>query len=399
MPQRVFWKNRDSVYLGCNKAFSDDASLTSTDKIIGLTDFNIFPEQAELYRSDDANTMTTLEHLISSEEPQTHQNGKTIWLRTSKRPIVDADNSVIGVVGTYDDITQLKDIQHELQLAKSTLENRVLERTKELSKSNRKLESAITELQTTQNHLIENEKMASLGALVAGIAHEINTPLGIAVTSASNLEHVAKSLNISVESGKITRTKFLSSCQELVDNSDLILRNLDRASELVRSFKMIAVDQSNDKKRTLNLYAYLSDVIKTMTPKTSKKNIRILLTGDKALKIYTYPGAVSQLATNLIDNAFIHAFSDIYNGEIKISFQQLGDSLEITCQDNGHGMDENTLNNIFEPFYTTNRKDGGTGLGLSVVYNLVTQTFLGSISCHSKPNELTRFTILIPYKS
>lgn len=396
MPQRVFWKNRDSVYLGCNKAFSDDASLANPEKIIGVTDFDIFPEQAELYRSDDNNTMTTLEHLVSSEEPQTHQDGNTIWLRTSKRPIIDAENLVIGVVGTYDDITQLKGVQHELLKAKSTLENRVLERTKELSQSNEKLESVITELKLTQNQLVENEKMASLGDLVAGIAHEINTPLGIAVTSASTLEHVAKSLNVSVESGNITRAKFLVRCQELVDNSDLILRNLERASELVRSFKMIAVDQSNDQKRSLNLYSYLSDVIKAMTPKTSKKNIRILLAGDKDFKINTYAGALSQLTTNLIDNAFIHAFSDIYNGEIKISYQQTDNHLEITFQDNGIGMEANILKNIFEPFYTTNRKDGGTGLGLSVVYNLVTQTFLGSISCHSKPNELTKFTIRIP---
>lgn len=396
MPQRVFWKNRESVYLGCNKAFSDDASLAGPEKIIGVTDFDIFPEQADLYRSDDKNTMTTLEHLISSEEPQTHQNGNTIWLRTSKRPIINTENSVIGIVGTYDDITQLKGIQHELQKAKSTLENRVLERTKELSQSNEKLESAITELKSTQNQLIENEKMAALGGLVAGIAHEINTPLGIAVTSASNLEHVAKSLNSSVESGNITRAKFLSRCQELVDNSDLILRNLERASELVKSFKMIAVDQSNDKKRSLNLYSYLSDVIQAMTPKTSKKNIRILLAGDKEFKINTYPGAVSQLTTNLIDNAFVHAFADIYNGEIKISYQHTDSHLEITFQDNGIGMEAMVLKNIFEPFYTTNRKEGGTGLGLSVVYNLVTQTFLGTISCQSKPNELTKFTITIP---
>jgi signal transduction histidine kinase len=159
---------------------------------------------------------------------------------------------------------------------------------------------------------------------------------------------------------------------------------------------MIAVDQSNDKKRSLNLYSYLSDVIQAMTPKTSKKNIRILLAGDKEFKINTYPGAVSQLTTNLIDNAFVHAFADIYNGEIKISYQHTDSHLEITFQDNGIGMEAMVLKNIFEPFYTTNRKEGGTGLGLSVVYNLVTQTFLGTISCHSKPNELTKFTINIP---
>ncbi|WP_440877555.1 ATP-binding protein [Thalassotalea sp. PLHSN55] len=396
MPQRVFWKNRQSVYLGCNKAFADDASVDGPDNIIGLTDYDFFPEQANLYRSDDANTMETLEHLVASEEPQTHANGETIWLRTSKRPIIDQQDNVIGVVGTYDDITQLKGIQHELQKAKSTLENRVNERTKELSRSNQKLESAIVELKTTQNQLIENEKMAALGSLVAGIAHEINTPLGVAVTSASHLEHVAKFLNTSVASGTLSKNDFITKCDEIIDSSDLILRNLERASELVRSFKMIAVDQSNDEIRDLFIYKYLGEVVHALSPKASKKNIRIFLNGDENLQIKTYPGAISQLATNLLDNAFIHAFDNIYNGEIKISFKVIGDQLELKFQDNGQGMDEETTKQIFDPFYTTQRGKGGTGLGLSIVYNLVTQKLNGSITCQSKHDEWTRFTLVIP---
>lgn len=397
IPQRVFWKNRDSVYLGCNQAFADDASLGSTEEIMGLTDFEVFPQEAELYRRDDAHTMKTLEHIISSEEPQTHKNGETIWLRTSKRPIMD-DDTVVGVVGTYDDITQLKDIQHELEESKSTLEKRVMERTKALSASHAKLENVIAKLQTTQTQLVESEKMASLGGLVAGLAHEINTPLGVAITGASHLEHIARSLNDSVESGKISKTQFKTKCLDLVHSSEIILRNLNRASDLVKSFKMVAVDQSQDKKRTLNVYNFIADVIKGLTPQASHKNIRILLQGDKKLKIHTYPGAISQLITNMVDNAYMHAFSDIYAGEIKISYKCKENNLELNIQDNGKGMSEEVRQSIFEPFYTTKRGEGGTGLGLSIVYNLVTHTLQGSIACHSKEDELTRFYIQIPLK-
>lgn len=398
MPQRVFWKNRQSVYLGCNKAFSDDASLHCPKEIVGMSDFELFPEQADLYRSDDANTMRTLEHLIASEEPQTQENGNKIWLRTSKRPIIDSEEHVIGVVGTYDDITQLKETQYELKKAKDSLEKRVIERTKDLSESKNKLEIAISDLKSTQDQLIENEKMASLGSLVAGIAHEINTPLGVAVTSASNLEHIATFLHQSVESGNLKKSIFIEKCNDLVTSSDLIINNLEKASELVKNFKMIAVDQTYDEKRTINLYKYLNKVVHAMTPKLAKKNIRIFLAGDENINISIYPGAISQIITNLIDNAFIHAFEKMYNGEIKLQFKKVENNLDISMQDNGVGIREEIVSKIFDPFYTTKRGQGGTGLGLSVVYNLVNQKLNGTISCQSELEEWTRFVISIPLK-
>ena len=399
MPQRVFWKNKVSTYLGCNKAFSDDASLGCPEEIIGLTDHDIFPEQAVLYRSDDQNTMHTRTHLINSEEPQTHQSGNTIWLRTSKRPIISQDDNVIGVVGTYDDITLLKETQEQLSDAKNDLELRVEERTYALTKSKSKLEALLLELKSTQEQLVENEKMAALGALVAGIAHEINTPIGVAVTGASNLERIALDLVSNVNSGTLSKSKFNEDCTQLAQSGEIVLRNLERASQLIQNFKLIAVDQSNDERRKINVHNYLADVIGAMSPITNKKNIKFYLTGDEQFSINTYPGAIAQIITNLINNTMDHAFIDQKNAEIKISFTTKSNNLYISFEDNGRGINEKSVGKIFEPFYTTNRGNGGTGLGLSIVYNLVTQKLSGSVECKSKEKQWTRFDMTVPYNA
>ncbi len=395
MPQRVFWKNKESRYLGSNKAFSNDANLSSPEQIVGVTDFDIFPEQAELYRSDDANTMATREHLIGSEEPQTHADGNTIWLRTSKRPIVNDLDEVIGVVGTYDDISELKNTQAALRKAKDELEQKVEERTQELSQTNKKLETAFDSLKSTQDQLVESEKMAALGNLVAGVAHEINTPIGIAVTGASNLEHTALAIQKSVASGKINKTTFMSQCNDLIGNSNIILRNLERASELVRNFQMIAVDQSNDEKRRINLFKYLNDIISTMSPRANQQNIKVFLSGDEDFTFLTFPGAIAQIVTNLIDNALTHAFKGISNGQIKISFRVRQRTLELIVQDNGCGIEHEIVEKVFEPFFTTQREKG-SGLGLSVLYNLVSQTLNGQVTCNSTLNESTQFIVILP---
>lgn len=398
MPQRVFWKNRDSVYMGCNKAFSQDASLADPNDIVGVTDHDIFPEQAQLYRTDDANTMKTREHLINSEEPQTHQSGNTIWLRTSKRPIINNENIVVGLVGTYDDISELKNTQEALSLAKEGLEKRVLERTEELTATNQKLNGVISELKSTQKHLVETEKMAALGGLVAGVSHEINTPLGIAVTGASHLESTSIALKEKVLSGDISKTEFISSCDSIIKSTVLILRNLERATALIRNFKMVAVDQSNDEKRSIILKKYLYEIINTMSPKTKQKSITIVVRGDDELTISTYPGTIAQIFTNLIANTVLHAFRHKENGEINIIYEVKNNEVKLSFEDNGVGIEQDKLSKIFQPFYTTNRAEGGSGLGLSIVFNLITQKLDGKITCESELNKNTRFNMSFPIK-
>ncbi|WP_198673774.1 sensor histidine kinase [Algibacillus agarilyticus] len=398
MPQRVFWKNKRSVYLGGNLAFANDANLTSPDELVGVTDYDIFPEQAELYRRDDANTMDTRVHLINSEEPQTHANGQTIWLRTSKRPIINSYNEVIGVIGTYDDISELKNIQAELSLAKEKLEERVIERTKALSESNVRLETALVDLSQAQAHLVDKEKMAALGGLVAGIAHEINTPVGIAVTGSSHLVSVVNKIQAGLNAGSLTKLKFESFCAELSTGCEIVLKNLQRASEQISNFKLIAVDQSHDTQRNINVKNYIEGVITTLKPKLRAYHVNIdLQVTPAALDVVLYPGALSQILTNLIENTLIHAFINSNDAQVSIhAFVNADNQFELCFKDNGQGMSDEVRKKIFDPFYTTNRATGGSGLGLHIIFNLVTQRLKGQIVCLSEPDKGTEFNITFP---
>jgi len=198
-----------------------------------------------------------------------------------------------------------------------------------------------------------------------------------------------------VESGKIRRTAFVNQCNSLIGSSDIILRNLERASELVRNFQRIAVDQSNDEKRTINFFKYLNDIISTLSSRVSEKNIKIFLSGDETLPLLTSPGTIAQIVTILIDNALTHAFKEIINGQIKISFKVQNEMLMLTVQDNGCGIEVGKIEKVFEPFYTTQRQKG-SGLGLSILYNLVTQSLNGKVTCFSTVDESTQFVIALP---
>ncbi|AWB65020.1 hypothetical protein C2869_00545 [Saccharobesus litoralis] len=395
MPQRVFWKNKKSVYQGANMAFARDASMSDPEHLIGVTDHDIFPSEAELYRSDDARTMQTRIHMINSDEPQTHANGKTIWLRTSKRPIINQDEQVIGVVGTYDDITELKVVQQELQEAKDNLELRVKERTQELSDSNERLEKVLVDLSQAQAHLVDKEKMAALGGLVAGISHEINTPVGIAVTGSSHLNHVVNQLQTEQQSGKLTRAKFENLCSELNEGCDIILQNLNRASQLIANFKMIAVDQSHDEKRSLLVREYVEQILSTLQPKLRARDITISINIDTSLSAEIYPGAFAQIITNLTENALLHAFEN-QDGQINIQIESADQQMQFIFSDTGTGIDDSALKQIFDPFFTTKRSSGGSGLGLNIVYNLVTQRLGGKIECESYKGKGTEFKMQFP---
>ena len=251
-------------------------------------------------------------------------------------------------------------------------------------------------LQRTQKQLVQSEKMAALGRLVAGIAHEINTPIGVGITAASHIVDETKEIIDLYNDNEMKREDLEKYLETMWDTSDMILKNLDNASELISNFKQVAVDRTDNKKRKFKLKGYLKDVLVSLKPKLKNTNHKIKINGADDLEVDTYPGAISQIITNLTVNSLRHAFEDQDKGVIEISILEKDKVVELKYSDNGRGMSSNEQEKIFDPFYTTKRGQGGTGLGLNLVYNLVTSTLNGKIECESTPGEGTTFTILFP---
>jgi len=257
------------------------------------------------------------------------------------------------------------------------------------------LAQTLDDLRRTQDQLIRSEKMAALGGLVAGVAHEINTPVGISVTAASSLmDETSKMANLYKEN-RISRAEFKDYLNTANQSAKLILSNMERTATMVQSFKQVSVDQSTEQQRRFKLKAYTTDVIRSLYPKLKNRKITIELDIDDKLELNSYPGAFSQIITNLVLNSLSHGFDEKDKGRIEIMAKLDKDKLNLEYSDNGKGIPKENLSKIFEPFFTTNKKLG-TGLGLHIVYNLVTQKLNGSIECQSKINKGTIFKIMIP---
>jgi DNA-binding LacI/PurR family transcriptional regulator/signal transduction histidine kinase len=265
-----------------------------------------------------------------------------------------------------------------------------------LEAANKELQNTLHTLQTTQKRLVESKKMAALGGLVAGIAHEINTPIGIGVTAASHLAKETQELYQKINTNGLTKTDLLSYINLANEATAMILSNLQRSHELIKSFKGIAVDQSSEKKRIFKLKEYIQDILLSLRPKLKKVNHEIIINCNEDITLHSYPGAFSQIITNLILNSLIHGFDDDQKGTILIDIKLEGNEIILTYSDNGKGIEKQNLKKIFDPFFTTKRAQGGTGLGLHLIFNIITQTLMGTIKCKSKPGEGTEFIIQIP---
>jgi len=269
------------------------------------------------------------------------------------------------------------------------LEQRVHNRTEELEKS-------IAKVKQTQNKLIETEKLASLGGLVAGVAHEVNTPIGVCLTAASFLSEKTNHLIALYESDNLSEEEFEQCLKNFKESSEIIVENIKKADQLIYSFKQIAVDQTSEQKRTIELKIYIEQVLHSLHPKWKRTKHVVELTCDDGIKIETYPGDLSQIISNLILNSLFHGFDGIEKGEIKIDIKSRQNSILILYTDNGKGMDNTQQEKIFEPFYTTKRGQGGSGLGMYIVYNIVSNRLQGSIEVSSAPGKGVQVAIKLP---
>jgi signal transduction histidine kinase len=256
-------------------------------------------------------------------------------------------------------------------------------------------------LEATRSELLENEKMASLGRLVAGFAHEVNTPVGVAVGAASQSRQLVSEISQLIDQEEVSEEDLRQRLTLLDETSSLTLANLRRAAAMVQSFKRTAVDQASEAERTFMLAEVIEDVRKTLNNTFKNTSIRIEVDCPADLSMYGPVGMLEQLLTNLLQNSRLHAFADgTHAGSISIraGLQRETDKVCIDFSDDGAGMEASTLAHAFEPFYTTRRGSGGSGLGLYLVYNLVTQGLGGSIACTSQRGAGTRFTIEFPHR-
>lgn len=288
---------------------------------------------------------------------------------------------------------------HDRQVAEEGLRNfnevldeRVRHRTQEL-------EEALETLRVAQDELVRSEKLASLGGLVAGVAHEINTPLGVALTSVTHLQDAVDQFGRIYESGKIKRSDLEEFFEVSKETALLVHRNLDRAAHLIRSFRMVAVDQAMEDKRTLMLGQYVGEIVDSLKPTLRKKGVLVTLDCKKDVQIKTVPGDLAHILTNLIMNAAQHAFKGRNAPASKLvrtSVRKRGGYIYIDVADNGIGIAPEIKDKVYEPFFTTARAEGGSGLGLNIVYNTVYQKLRGKIEIEENEGGGTLFKIRFP---
>jgi signal transduction histidine kinase len=266
----------------------------------------------------------------------------------------------------------------------------------ELEEQNAALANALHQLQEAQSELVRQEKLASLGRLVAGVAHEINTPLGICVTATSHLVEELRLTRQDLSDGALDEDGLNAFFGTIDQSLKIMTTNTQRAAALVRSFKQVAVDQSSDNIRHFNLRKYLDEVLLSLQPKLKGKPIEVNVECPADIHLESFPGAVSQIVTNMVVNSLVHGFEEGKSGTIRIAGKLEGDHVVFDYSDDGIGMDSATLQQLFDPFFTTKRGSGGSGLGAHILYNLVTGPLGGTVKVVSSPGMGLHYHLRFP---
>ena len=383
---------------------NDELQFDSIHQSIPLDDYPDLPTGLINYVR-----RTTETALLDAETAQTQFPAERYLLRFSPQsllclPLLERgnligilylENTLIADAFTSDRIELLDALcaQAAISLENARLYNnleiKVQERTAELSQ-------ALQDLKNTQKQLVESEKMAALGGLVAGVAHEINTPVGTSITLASTLNDETQEFAKAIASGQLKRSLLNNYVETSQECSQLIVDNLQRAGELVSSFKQVAVDQTNLEIRTFYLKAYLSEILTSLMPNIRQGGHQLKIEGDESIQVKTYPGALAQIVTNLINNSLSHGYPDGHSGQLTWRVGKEAEKIVIEYSDDGCGIPEADLEKIFEPFYTTARNQGGTGLGLHIVYNTIAQKLKGKIAVSSQLGRGVQFKLSLP---
>ncbi len=314
--------------------------------------------------------------------------------------VVTGDTEIVALATAFNLMAKrLQTAFEELHQQQNHLEEQVVMRTEELLNAKEHAEQSLSLLQQTQEDLIQAEKMAALGGLVAGIAHEINTPVGITLSSATFLQAETEKVFALYQEGELDGDGLDSYLDTAKQSATLMTINCQRAAALIQSFKQVAVDQTSDNQRQFNLNDYLAEIILSLRPAIKKSNVVVHLNCPDDLIINSHPGALAQIVTNFVMNSLTHAYdaNQTKQGIVMISVNKRANRMiELIYSDDGKGISKEIQSKVFDPFFTTQRSSGGSGLGLHLVYNIVHQTLKGTLQMSSTENLGTTFTIIFP---
>jgi len=296
-------------------------------------------------------------------------------------------------------VTAQRAAEQEIRDINQQLEERVQRRTIKLEQTNTELAETLETLRRAKDELVRSEKMAALGSLVAGVAHELNTPIGNGLTVATTLEQRLQEFDTQIKAG-LRRSDLDRWMADVKFATDVLVRNLMRAGDLVRSFKQVAVDRASSQRRQFNLQDIASEIILTLSPVISRSGCEVQAHIASGLELDSYPGPLGQVLDNLINNAMTHAFVNGQRGLIEVRAHDINaDEVHIEVRDNGVGISADNLKRVFDPFFTTRLGQGGSGLGLHIVHNIVTEVLGGRIDVSSQPGAGTTFTLRVPLRA
>ena len=378
-------------YIDCNKAFLTLFGFESKEQVIGLTPLDLSVEfQEQGVPSKDLVPLrlgaTDSQESVRFEWQHKKVDGTKFW--------AEVILSRIMLNGRHVRYAITRDISEKRELAM-----KLQERNHALNASNAELEQMLVSLKEAQEKLIESEKMASLGSLVAGVAHEINTPVGVGLMGITQFKEDIDAVTKRYNNRELTPDDFEDFLTDANELCELVRANLDRTAQLVKGFKQIAVDQTSEEDREVNLYHYISEVVASLNSVLKKSQASVTFTCPDNILVIMNPGLLYQVLSNLIMNSINHGFRDKPEGHILIDVEDTSDTLfSLNYRDNGSGISAEHLPQIFNPFFTTNRANGGTGLGLNVTYNIITSALGGSIECRSDCGEGVEFMITFQAK-
>jgi PAS domain S-box-containing protein len=379
VPAVINVKDKQLRYVLMNRYMAGIFGIEPVDAIGRTTTDLMSRYGAKKTDENDKRVLAAGRELGFYEEEYLDSSGNLRQWLVNKLPLLDADGEIENIVTVGLDIGERKRGELEMRKAKDAAE------------------AALRNLRETQNSLIEAEKLAALGRLVAGVAHEVNNPVGISLTVASSLERKTALFTAEVARGDLRRSSLTEFLETSRDASSQLVANLNRAAELITSFKQVAADRNYSDQRTFDLGDLTEQVVMSLRPGLRKHNLTLNVDCQPNLTMNSYPGPYGQVLTNLFLNSVAHAFPDGKPGAVDIQVRESGkDNVEILFSDNGCGMSLDVRRRAFDPFFTTRRDQGGTGLGLHIVYSIVTNRLGGRLDLDSQPGGGTRIQIILP---